>query len=94
MSMLNISKSYNVGVNPIRNILKRNGIKIRSIIEDKIVNPKIKKINQFSKDGVFVKSYNSISELSKKINKKEHAIRSYFSKTNVCWGYKWEIEYN
>lgn len=56
------------------------------------------KVNQYTKDGRFIKTWDSISDAAREINGKKKApdVLSAFlsgkikNKANVLWGYKWE----
>ena len=90
MSALKIGKKLNVHGNLIIRCLKKNGIEIANA---GAYQKKTIRISKYSKDGDFIRRFDSISELAAHLNKKESSVYKYLKKSDVCWGYAWKLEY-
>lgn len=73
-----LSEIYGVIPQTIRKILEEANVKMRTSKEQSDLASKIKQINQFTKEGVFIQSFESYQKLADYLNKKEvRFIRGY-----------------
>jgi len=87
ISILKISKKYNIGAGCVRDFLIKNNISTKNKFVEKI-----KHIDKYDLNGNFIERYNK-NELCAELNKKWTNIYKYIKNSDKCWGYKWEIVY-
>ena len=85
-----LCKKYYLSNIAVKKILKNNNVNIRQPEQ----RSKIKKINQYTKDDIFIMEHKSYNNLAIFLNKKIETVYQNLNKKQVCWGYKWEIVYN
>lgn len=90
MSALKIGKKLKIHGNLVIRCLRKRGIEIAKA---STYRKKTIRINQYSKEGKFIRRFDSIEELATYLCKKESAVYKYLKKRNNCWGYIWELEY-